>query len=524
MARCGNRIVWKKVVAPIIFVVLLWLLASGATTYFIYWLYEAHARDLRENVSTIQAAGEIQDTLWRLQAVLMEAGDQADDATRKRAAELAAAFKEHLAEARQTSFTGQEQALVAAIGERFDAYYSRVQQRLLPSAAINREATPSLEKTVLLAVAVAEPCKQLLQANEQLLAASNARVTRLGTAVTVARLGFVIVGPLIGIGFGMWVARGLHRSVSEISVILRDAAGKLEHNVGRVALHPSGDLPDLQKQVEAVVGHISPLLDQLQQARQEATRSERLVAVGQLAAGVAHELRNPLTSVKLLVQNVAKPSSRHALSEQELRVLQEEIGRMENTIQGLLDFARPPQLCRVRHDVRQTVQRAVNLVEGRARQQSIVLEKTLSGVPVLVDGDPEQLHQVFINLLLNGIEAIGSCGRLSVAVAAADGSRGWCQVVFRDSGSGISTEVLSRMFEPFVTTKERGTGLGLAVSRRIIQQHGGELLAANCQGGGATFTVRLRLAGESARADSSAAVGEVANGSPKTFNREVGDA
>jgi signal transduction histidine kinase len=233
------------------------------------------------------------------------------------------------------------------------------------------------------------------------------------------------------------------------------------------------------------------VLDQLQQTRQQLIRSEQLAAVGQLAAGVAHELRNPLTSVKLLIQMAARRGPKTGLTEKQLWVIQEEIARMENTIQGLLDFARPPVLDRIRHDLRETVQRAVSLVEGRAKQQKVTVRPQLPEAAVMVDGDPAQIHQVFVNLLLNGIDSAGRGGLLHVIVSESGVAGGGCRIAFRDSGRGIPEEALQELFEPFVTTKEQGMGLGLAISRRIVEEHGGTIIAANHAEGGAEFTVTL---------------------------------
>src|SRR5262249_18761009 len=155
---------------------------------------------------------------------------------------------------------------------------------------------------------------------------------------------------------------------------------------------------------------------------QEAVVSERLAVVGELAAGVAHELRNPLTSVKLLMQTAPRDGSGLHLHDRQSQVILHEISRMEDTIQGLLDFARPPPLKRLEHDLRDTIQRALNLVEGRAAHDGVRIALQLPDEPLPVDGDPEQLHQVFVNLLINGIEAIGREGVLSVsAYGATDG-------------------------------------------------------------------------------------------------------
>jgi len=231
---------------------------------------------------------------------------------------------------------------------------------------------------------------------------------------------------------------------------------------------------------------------ELQSARREVIQSERLAAVGELAAGVAHELRNPLTSVKLLLQHVSKRANGFRIEAPQLQLILEEVGRMEGTIQGLLDFSRTPTLNRVQHDLRDTLRRSINLVEGRLKQERIELLMTISSTPLMMNGDAEQLNQVFVNLFLNSIEAMPGVGQMTI-VAEPCGDGNVARVVVKDNGEGIASEVLTRLFEPFATTKERGTGLGLAISRRIVTEHNGTISAENLPGCGAMFIVELPL-------------------------------
>ena len=489
---------WKRLVAPALVVSILWLAGSSISTYYIHRVYESHSRALDENVATIRAAWAMQDTLWRLHAIVMESADKDHRETRIEATELESAFERHLAEAERTSFTPEEQVLVKAVGEHFAVYRDRIEARLGPPSLVGllTPASTEKEKTIRLARAAAEPCRQLVELNERMLTASTARSTRLGTWVNLIRLAFLIAGPIVGVVFGLWIARGLHRSISEISVTLSDATGDLDRQLGSVEIRNLSDLPGLHQQVQTVATRIRQVIEELQEARRQAMLSERLAAVGELAAGVAHELRNPLTSVKLLIQTAAQRQPNTALAGRQLQVVQQEVARMESTIQGLLDFARPPDLHRVAHDLRTTVRRALNLVEGRAKQQNVAIVEKMPNAPVVVDGDPEQLHQVFVNLLLNGIEAMPQGGSLTVAVNTDDAACGVCRVSVSDSGEGIPQPILDRIFEPFATSKEHGTGLGLAISHRIAKEHGGVLLAANQTEGGAMFTLELPLSTE----------------------------
>ena len=486
---------WKKVVAPTALVSLLWLAVGGATIYYLNWVSHSHARDLAENFTTIQAADSMQDVLWRLQATAMEVVERADSHTRMEVAELEEAFEAHLADAEASSATPEAQLLVTAIRGQFGRYRQYLHRRLDSPPGGSPPGPPPVEMARF-AHTVADSCQKLLKVHERLIAESTARRSRLRVAVDRVMIALWIAGPAVGILWGLWIARGLRRSISQISITLKDAAGGLEHEVGRVEVHSSDDLPALQQQVELMSARIKGVVERLQQARRETMLADRLAAVGEMAAGVAHELRNPLTSVKLLVQTAADGPPGHALSDEHIHVVLEQIVRMESTIQGLLDFARPPQMQRVCHDLRDTLRRALNLVEGHAKQQKVVVCEDCPSGPVPVDGDPEQLHQVFVNLLLNGVESMPDGGELKVAVQRDDSTDAVCRVVFADSGAGIPQPIMERMFEPFVTNKERGTGLGLAISRRIVEQHGGKLTAANREGAGALFTVELPLRSE----------------------------
>lgn len=484
---------WQRVIGPIVFVSLLWISTSTATTYYIHWLSESYGRVLSENVTTIQAVGGIQDVLWKLQAAVLDARPGEDPESRIEVGQLLVDFETRLTQVKRNAFTAEEQVLVEAVEENFQVYREHVARRLASAEGSAEAGAPSLERTARLALAVAEPCQQLMEVNERLLKNSIARNTQYSSLIMLSRLSLLVIGPILGVFLGIWTAHRLHRSISQISITLEDAAGELEQDLGHVTVHPRGDLSGLQEQVQTVSNRIKQVLDQLQEARRETMRADRLAAVGQLAAGVAHELRNPLTSVKLLIQTAAQRHPARSLSEKQMHVVQQEIQRMESTIQRLLDFARPAELHRVRHDLRDTVARGLNLVEGRAEQQRVRLIQHLPAHEVAIDADAEQLHQVFINLALNGIDSMEDGGTLAVTMDVAEGGHA-ARIVFSDTGCGIPPAVLHRIFEPFVTGKERGTGLGLAISRRIVHQHGGKLHARNRPGCGAEFTVELPLA------------------------------
>lgn len=478
---------WKKIVAPAVVVSLCWLIVGGSTSFFISWQDTELDRVMAENVGSIRAATEMEETLWRMQAVALDAARQQTHIPPDAVETLERQFEAPLLVAEKAANLEGEKTLVRGIREKYTSY----RERWLAINSVMSGEEVALQELLPLIQAVSEPCEQLLKINEQAMQAATLQRQQFTGLVLIGRAIMLVVGPGLGLWLGFRIARQLHQSMSRISVRLQAVAGELEHEVGRLEITPQADLPAIQQQLDLVADRIRGVMQELNQARREAMRSERLAAVGELAAGVAHELRNPMTSVKLLIQTIQhrwKDSARPETFD----VVMEEISHMESTIQGLLDFARPPRLQRSRHDLRQIVRRAVNLTDGRARHGNVRLVTHLADEPVWVNADAEQLHQVCINLLLNGIESMTTGGEFDIHVEANE-PVALAYVRFEDSGAGIPDAVLPRLFEPFVTSKDHGNGLGLAVSRRIVSNHSGRLLAENRPGGGAALTIELPL-------------------------------
>jgi PAS domain S-box-containing protein len=221
-------------------------------------------------------------------------------------------------------------------------------------------------------------------------------------------------------------------------------------------------------------------------------RAEQMMAIGQVAAGVAHELRNPLTSIKGLVQVNLREAAAHDLPAEDLAVIEHEIRRMERTLQTFLDFARPPQPERRRLEPAAVVERVFALVAGRSKKQGVSLRLTQPNAPIWLEADQDQLQQLLLNLVLNALDAMPQSGAVEVEIRPP--RDGQVELHVRDTGPGIAPHILPKVFETFVSSKETGVGLGLPVSKRIAEDHGGSLSAYNLPAGGACFVLRLPAA------------------------------
>jgi signal transduction histidine kinase len=225
------------------------------------------------------------------------------------------------------------------------------------------------------------------------------------------------------------------------------------------------------------------------QHEQRLQRAEQMMAIGQVAAGVAHELRNPLTSIKGLVQVNLREARARGLPQEDLAVIEHEVRRMERTLQTFLDFARPPKPERRRLEPAAVVDRVFALVAGRARKQGVSLNLVKPDTRVWLEADQDQLQQLLLNLVLNSLDAMPQGGLVEVELRPP--RDGFVEVLVRDTGPGIPAHILPKVFETFVSSKETGVGLGVPVSRRIAEDHGGTLTAYNAPGGGACFVLRL---------------------------------
>ncbi len=483
---------WKRLIFPTVAVALSWLCVSGLTTYYIYWLNLSYQRVFAENVEAIYSASRIQETAWKLLADVNAAGSEValPGAVLKSTMD---GLRRESATINRLAFTNPE----VELGKQLDGQLAAFESLLLSLQQEDASLQSARRATLLRQLAdstreVAATSEKLRTINQELLLNANERLESASASVFFIRTFILLFGPALGIAYGWWMARRFQSSVARITVTLRDADTG-ERTLGAVCIDDPSDLDEIQTQVEHVVGRLNQANDDLRRARDEVLRSERLAAVGELAAGVAHELRNPLTSVKLLLQHRAQRAHSEPLTDAKLQLILDEIARMESTIQSLLDFSRPPRLNRLPHDIRESLRRAMNLVVGRSQQQHIEVSADLGDVPLVVNADPEQLHQVFVNLLLNGLESMPDGGRLTLQ-AAPRKANDLIEVNVRDTGTGIPEEILKRLFEPFATSKDRGTGLGLAVSRRIVTDHQGTIDAVNDSGGGAVFRVLLPAA------------------------------
>jgi signal transduction histidine kinase len=232
--------------------------------------------------------------------------------------------------------------------------------------------------------------------------------------------------------------------------------------------------------------------------RAQLAHTEKMAAVGTLAAGVAHEVNNPLAGVLASIENMRDNPKDEAMRERYLNLIADGLKRIERTVANLLNFARPREIKLERTSINHNIRHVVELVGYQFRAAEVEVELDLDSDPAMVEADHFQMEQLFLNLMLNALDAMRDGGTLTLRTRVRGGK---VIAEVRDTGHGIPPEVRNRIFDPFFTTREvgEGTGLGLAVSGSIVAAHGGRIELETSVGRGTTFRVIMTASAEESR-------------------------
>ena len=230
------------------------------------------------------------------------------------------------------------------------------------------------------------------------------------------------------------------------------------------------------------------LVKRMERFEQESRQSEKFKAVATLAAGLSHELRNPLQSIRTFAEFLPQRYDDPAFREKCKEVMQTEIARVNDLLKQLMDFAKPKSPTLQPMEPHKILDSTLDFLNAEFLVRQVHLEKKYEANGVQIQADSDQLRQVILNLVLNALQAIGKEGRVVVSTHQ---ENGWFTLEVTDTGPGIDPKILPKLFEPFATNKLNGTGLGLSIVHAIVKEHRGVISAQNQPGGGATFRVKL---------------------------------
>lgn len=318
------------------------------------------------------------------------------------------------------------------------------------------------------------------------LEALNAEINR-------TRIGLISLG-FLGLAFGalgsVLLAERISRPLETlVEGTIRVAAGDLNH---RIHIPPGDEIGELAANFNQMTTEILEDRKQIEETSHKLIEAEKLATIGRLATAMAHEIRNPLTAIKLNIQKVGKSSSLSPLEREQMGIANSGIRQVERIVKDILSYARAPRLTKDRFSLETLMDDALRFAEEQLEDKrvTIVREYEPDLPPIWVDGD--RLRQVFLNLLLNSAEAVATGGKVIVRTARREEEGQKVEVVeIEDNGCGIEEENMGTVFEPFFTTKSLGTGLGLPNAKKIIELHQGKVEISSQISVGTKVTISL---------------------------------
>ncbi len=268
-----------------------------------------------------------------------------------------------------------------------------------------------------------------------------------------------------------------------------------ERELGAIILQYNEVTERLKTSHEQLLSEVGRLREELEHKNRQLERRERLAALGQMAAGLAHEIRNPLGGIQLYADLLTRDLTESPAQLKVVEKIRCGVRRLETLVSDVLSFAHPsePQRCEVL--VHELVEEVGELVSPQLHQHRVELRADEQCRTIALCVDPRHIQQILMNLLLNGIEAAGDGGWVEVAARIVESDETGSDVVLTvgDSGPGVPPDIRERIFNPFFTTRETGTGLGLAIVHQLVEAHGGSVSVGRHPQGGALFMVRLPM-------------------------------
>lgn len=467
---------------------LLALITVGGGLVMVWYTYrmESLFTDIvRTNVASLEAARELETALLNQRGFVSYYFLDKDPVWLKELGKYRQIFEERLKNARQAEQSAEAGSVLDTL-EREYKEYIEAKDRVIEfyksgnyeaGARLHREVRDKLFDIIVL-------CEEYRKVHgrglESAWAVSQAQARGLrliaGSAMTVA----VLLAALLSFLLVTQILEPIRRLAME--------TGWRGKPVG-----PPNDVTALKAGVRGLIADFDQTHLELEKSRERLLQSEKMATVGKLAAEVAHSIRNPMTSIKMRLFSLERALELSPTQREDFEVISEEMRHLDNIVRNFLEFSRPPKLKIQKMDISEVVDNALQLLGKRIERHGIRLERKRNASLPAIEGDPELLKEVLVNLIVNACDVMQDGGFLVISEeeAVAEHMGRAILVKLRDTGSGIPESIRDRVLEPFFTTKEEGTGLGLSIAVRTLEEHGGRLDFRTDEGKGTTFTITL---------------------------------
>lgn len=487
------RIRPRMLIGFIVMIILILALCIVAVLYT-NSLQKNSAKILDKNVYSLKAAEELEIALLDMKGLTAYYILDGNQKWLNLFNDKKSSFYFWLADANKKAHTDLEQSILDSIDIQFQHYLKLHAQVLYYYQTKNPENAHAVLTGEMCVVfnRIYEKCEEIVTINEKLMIESGQRMTSENHMMNSIMLGIGLAGIVLGISLGIILARSITSPIYNLVHKVKSATGN--ELIEKVDILPETEMDDLDKYVRDLIKKIQSVSMYLERSQSMLYRSERLAALGKIASGLAHEIRNPLTAIKMLIYSLQKEVKENSDTEKDFKIIFNEIDRMEDFLQNFLDFARPRDPNYDQINIAEILRQTVQLLTPQIREANIQLKTDVANDEVKIFADKEQLRQVFMNIILNAIQVMANGGTLDISTKLICGntiSPTIIQITFTDNGPGIPSEIIGSIFDPFITGRRDGTGLGLSIVHQVVSKHGGWIDVINNPEKGARITVKL---------------------------------
>ena len=475
----------NRIIATLTALMCITLLGGLLLLGYTYQTEKLLASLTRSNLAAFKAAEDLETALVSQKGFVSYYFMDNDPSWLKRLADYRRIFDEKLTVARTTAQNKDQLAAVSAIEKEYTQYV-RKKDRVIDlyksgdrrrGRLIHAEVRDHFSHVL----ALCEDYKNLhSESIQQAVAVSHTEARRLRLLAVSAMATSFLLGLTLALTLLKQVLHPLRRIAAEADRRRDTPSAKDE-------------VQALSKSVRGLIANVDKTQTALERSRESLQQAEKLALVGKLAAGMAHSIRNPFTSVKMRLFSLGRTLKLSESQAEDFEVISQEIRHIDSIVQNFLEFSRPPKLKMEPISPSTIIDQTLQLLVHRLKSYDVSVAVERIGPLPEINADPEQLKEVFVNLLINACEAMEKGGSIHILESLDRDASGKDRVVIRitDTGPGIPPEFQDKLTQPFFTTKDNGTGLGLNIAERIVQEHQGGIAVASPPGRGATFTVTL---------------------------------
>jgi len=482
---------WKRISLRARILLLLVALVLTSIVGGLVAMWHTHQMDhlftsvIDTDVIGLQAAEELETALVRQKGLTTYYFLDGNPDWLKQLEQLNESFNTWLNKARVSALTGKERSILSQIESEYLRYVFARDQVIKLYKAGERDAGAKRHWDVRVKLfAIQAFCEQYKEINHE----------RINLARTQSRAEAQVINKMVLVAIPCVLILGVLLAYVLLNQVLRPIR-QLATGVtgGDIGIRLPDEVKALRSRVDSLIDHVDQTETQLEESREHLLQAEKLAMVGKLAAGVAHTIRNPLTSVNMRLFSLERTLELSPTQQEDFEVISEEIGRLDLIVQNFLEFSRPPQLNMQKISPSDVVDMSLQLLRHRLESYRVRVEVERQRRLPQIEADPEQLKEALINILVNACEAVGDGGSIVIREEEGVAEPLGQVVVIRvsDNGPGIPESIQEKLFQPFFSTKEEGTGLGLSIAFRIVEEHGGWLSLKSREGGGATFVITL---------------------------------